>query len=176
MIRINVTGRAEAARKVKAMIQGLRPSGRRRLLRRIGAVLRDAVRRRFTTQGDGDWAPLSDWTKAREGRRKALITLRQRIHSRVTDDNTVEVFFDPPTSEWNIGMHNRGFRSRAVENERMVIPLKSPALLGARGNRIILKSRRMSIIPARRIWLTPAETRRHVENELVAFAREIESA
>lgn len=176
MIRINVTGRAEAARKVRAMIQQLRPGGRRRLLRRIGAALRDAVRRRFTTQGDGSWPGLSEWTKARTGRRKALIGLRHRIHSRVTDDNTVEVFFDPPTNDWNIGMHNRGFRSRAVENERMVIPLRAPAIIGASGSRLIIKSRRMSIIPARRIWLSPAETRRIVELELEQFAREVENA
>ena len=176
MIRINVTGRAEAGRKIRAMIQHLRPGGRRRMLRRIGRVLRDAVRRRFTTQGDGAWPSLSHWTRAKTSRRKALLPLRGRIHYRLVGDNQIEVFFDPPSTEWNIQMHHRGFRSRAVDNKRMVIPLKSPAILGVSGSRLIIKNRRTSVIPARRVWLTPEETRRTIEDELLAFAREIENA
>lgn len=158
------------------MLQGLRPGGRRKVLRKIAARLRDKVKLRFTTQGDGSWAPPSRWITAKTGRRKALIPLRDRIKSRLVNDNEAQVYFDAPTSEWSIEMHDRGFRSPPVVGKRMVIPLRNPAILEARGSRIVLRNRRTSVIPARRIWLTPAETRRVVSEELDAFARALEAS
>jgi len=173
---ISITADARGVkRKVNALMRGLRPSGRRRVLRRIAGALRDKVRNRFSTQGDGTWAPLSDWTRARTGRRKALMPLQRRIKSRVEGDRA-EVYFDAPTDEWNIEMHNRGFKSKAVEDKRMVIPMASGGSIGVRGSRLIIKNRRMSVIPARRIWLTASETRATLNEELDAFAAELERA
>lgn len=165
----------DVKRKIRALMNGLRPSGRRRVLRKIGLSLRNEVRNRFTTQGNGTWAPLSAWTRARTGRRKALIGLRDRVKVRVENDKA-EVYFDNPSEEWSIEMHNRGFKSSAVDDKRMVVPLANGASIGAKGSRIVFTQRRMSVIPARRIWLTAAETRAVLNRELDQFAQELERA
>lgn len=168
MIRIKLLSGA-AKRKIRALHDGLRPSGRRRVMRRVGIKLRDAVRNRFTTQGDGSWAPPSDWIALKTGRRKALLPLRGRIHYKLEGDDTAQVYFDAPTDEWNIGMLNDGFTSPAVDGKNMAFPTRA-------GNVIRFTKRAASVIPARRIWLTPAETRRLVNEELDRFARELENA
>lgn len=168
MIRVKLLSGA-AKRKIRAMHDKLRPSGRRRVMRRVGIKLRDAVRNRFTTQGDGSWAPPSDWIALKTGRRKALLPLRSRIQYKLEGDDTAQVFFDAPTDEWNIQMHNDGFTSPAVEGKNMAFPTRA-------GKIIRFTKRAASVIPARRIWLTPAETRRIVNEELESFARELENA
>lgn len=162
---------ADAAlrRKLAAMYERFQPSRRRRIMRRLGIELRDAVRNRFTTQGDGTWAPPSDWIAMKTGRRKALLPLRSRIHYRLQGNDTAEVFFDAPSRDWNIQMHHDGFVSPAVEDKAMAVPLRV-------GGFIRFRSRGASVIPARRIWLTPAQTRRIVAAEMERFARELEAA
>lgn len=156
-------------RKLAAMYARFQPARRRRIMRRLGIELRDAVRARFTTQGDGTWAPPSDWIAMKTGRRKALLPLRSRIHYRLSGNDTVDVFFDAPTTDWNINMHHEGFVSPPVDDKSMAIPLRT-------GGFIRLRSRGASVIPARRIWLTPAQTRRIVAAEMERFARELEAA
>ena len=168
MIRIKLIS-GPARRKLRALHDKLRPSGRRRIMRRVGIKLRDAVRARFTTQGDGSWAPPSDWTTLKTGRRKALLPLRGRIQYRLQGDDTAQVFFDAPTDEWSIGMHDKGFTSPKVEGKNMAFTART-------GKLIRFTKRAASVIPARRIWLTPNETRRVVNEELDRFAREMESA
>lgn len=145
-------------------------------MRQLGRALRDEVRRRFTTQGDGSWAPLSPWTVATTGRRKPLIGLRDRIHSRIVGDDVAEVYFDAPSDEWSIDMHDKGFISPAVEGKRMAWSLARPSAVGMRRQYISLQSRGASIIPARRVWLTAKETRDIVNAEVEAFARLVEAA
>lgn len=142
----------------------------------IGRSLRDAVRLRFTTQGHGTWAPLSSWTKARTGRRKALLPLRERIEFRVLGSTGAEVFFNPPAPGASIEGHHRGFVSPPVENKKMSVSLRAPQILGRSGSYIAFTNRRASLIPVRRVWLTQAETRVVVEAELDDFARRLERA
>lgn len=168
MIEIRIDT-ANVRRKLLALYNALRPSGRRRVMRRVGIKLRDAVRNRFTTQGNGSWAPASDWITLKTGRRKALLPLRGRIQYTLVGNDGVEVFFDAPTDEWNIQMHDQGFISPPVVGKKMAFPTR-------RGKIVSFTRRAASVIPARRIWLTPTETRRIVREELDRVAREIEAA
>lgn len=60
-------------------LTGASPVMRRKLLNKLASRGRDMTRKNITTQGKGTWAPLSKWTRAQTGRRKALITLRPFI-------------------------------------------------------------------------------------------------
>lgn len=175
MLRITAaTGNAR--KKIRSMMQQFRPSRKRRLMRVIGRKLRDEVRNRFTTQGNGTWRPLSAWTQATTGRKKALITLRDRIQMRLISEDEVQVIFDAPTDEWSIDMHHRGFTSPKVDGKRMAFQLARPSAVGRKSNMMVLNRRRASVIPARRVWLTPTETRAVVNREIELFAAQVEAA
>lgn len=168
MISISIDSRA-LLKRTRELKNKLTPGGQRQFLRRVGKVLRDAVRQRFITSGDGKWAPLSPWTEAKTGRRKPLMNMRHRIHYRVTGPGGVEIYFDAPSSEWSIEDHDRGNVSPAVEDRRMAFPLRRPAAIGASGEYMVFNRRRASRTPARRIWLTKHDTKIIVDREAEAF-------
>lgn len=164
-------------RKTRALATALGRAGRRLVLRRLGRRLRDAVRRRFTTQGNGQWAPLSTWTKATTGRNKALLGYRRHIQFRLEGEDAVTIYFDPPRPGASIGGFHKGFVSPAVpESTYMAFNAAKPRLVGRSGNPIVFTRRKASVIPARRIWLTPAETRAAMAATLDAYADELENA
>jgi len=143
-------------RAMRAMEAGLRNPAP--VYGRAARHMRDYVRNTITLQGRANPYPrLSQWTRDRTGRRKALITLRPRIKAR-WDRTQGEVYFDPISAQWNITQHHTGFTSPAVVNKRMAVPLKS-------GGVRIFWSRKPSKIPARKVW----PSRQELEREVVPF-------
>jgi phage gpG-like protein len=149
-------------------------SERRRLMKMIGRKFRDHARRNITTQGGGKWKPLSKWTRARTGRRKALVTLRPRIKFRATADQAV-LFFERRDPHWTLSDHHRGFRSPPVRGKLMKVPLRNPGLLGLRGkDHIEFTSRKESVIPARPIWPVGRQAKRIIKMELKRYRSKVE--
>ena len=134
----------------------------RAFYRAAGLHMMQYVRSTITRQGrKRPYKPLSDWTRRRTGRRKALITLRKRIKT-TSNRSGATVFFDPVSSNWNITMHHKGFKSRAVLNKTMVIPTVG-------GKSIVLKSRKAVRIPAREVWPTKTEVINEITPIMVRF-------
>lgn len=106
------------------------------LMTKIGRAGRDYARARITSQGDGEWPALSKWTRAKTGRRKALITQRSRIKYRKIKGG-VELYHDSPSTSWSLKDHKRGFTRPAVRG-KVVIPLKAPRILGINKPYIVL--------------------------------------
>lgn len=137
-IRLRIIGIERVSRKLKEYRQDYTATSaeQTRLMRMIGAGTRDYARARITSQGDGEWAPLSKWTRAKTGRRKALITERARIKYRLKDGG-VELYHDSPSPSWSLKDHKRGFTRPAVRG-KVVIPLKVPSILGVNKPYIVL--------------------------------------
>lgn len=128
------------------------------LFNRVGRALRDDARNRITTQGEGKWKPLSKWTRAKTGRRKALITERRNIIYS-NKGTRVEVIHRSPSPNWNLNKHAAGFTRPAVR-KRVRIPLRQPSLLGVKTPFIILpRGSRATKTPARNVWGTIAQQR-----------------
>lgn len=123
----------------------------KRLFRAIGRESRDYVRRRITTQGNGSWPKLSKWTRARTGRRKALLTERQRVVFRVKPLK-VEVAYEERTAEWNLTTHHKGFTTPGTKNKRVTIPLRNPAAIGWNRPAISFRNSKDSVTPPRNVW------------------------
>lgn len=123
---------------------------------RASRHMRDYVRNTITMQGrTKNYATLSQWTRRKTGRRKALITLRRNIRAR-HDRVAGEVFFQQRDSSWHIDQHHTGFTSPAVVNKRMVVPNQAGGILA------VFSNRKASKIPARQVWPSFAETRKEV--------------
>lgn len=144
--------------KVKAALRGweddFEPGKRqvRVLFGRIGRVLRDDVRDRISSQGDGgSWKKLSKWTRARTGRRKALITERSRV-TYIVKPRRLEIAYAERSSQWNLTKHHHGFQTPGFRGKKAVIPLRNPGPLGAKGNALTIFSAKPSVVPARPIW------------------------
>lgn len=133
----------------------------------LGRKLRDDVRRRITTQGDGSWAPLSKWTRARTGRRKALITERRRVVF-IVKPKRLDIVYLERSSEWDLTSHHRGFTTPGFRGKKAVIPLRNPSALGVKGNSITIFSAKPSKVPARPVW-TP-------RNKILRILKPITSA
>ncbi len=124
------------------------------LMNGIGRALRDDARRRITTQDGGTYAPLSKWTRAQTGRRKALITERKNITFKLVGGSLQIGHVSP--GAWTIGMHERGF---VEQNKSETITLRNPkALKDVRGTQFFLKSPKPSVTPARKVFANRAET------------------
>lgn len=138
-------------RKLKKMRNALNST--RPVYVEIGGAIRDYIRQTISFQGRGrQWAPLSQWTKARTGRRKALITLGKYFGYDATDKRVHVRFYEPPDANYGILMFHEGFVSRAVSGSRMVVPSYRGGVLATFNNR------KPSKIPARKIWPTQKET------------------
>jgi hypothetical protein len=161
--------------------------GRRQLLTRLTRAFRDATRNNISRQsGNGvSWKRLSNWTVAKTGRRKALITLRDRIKTQV-NKNAGIVYFEQDHPRWNLTMHHKGFTSRAVKGKRMSIPIRFPAINiagrtrnlvstnDALGSRLVITKRKASVIPPRPVWPEGKEAGQLVNKGLqdyLAFVR-----
>jgi hypothetical protein len=154
-------GITELQRTLKLIGKDFNPRTSKRipvLYTRVGRALRDDARNRITTQGEGKWKPLSKWTRAKTGRRKALITERRNIIYQ-RKGAAVEVLHRSPSSQWSLNTHAAGFTRPAVR-KRVRIPLKQPKLLGVTTPYIILpRGSRASKTPARNVWGTVGQQR-----------------
>jgi len=124
---------------------------------RASRHMRDYVRETITMQGrKRSYAPLSHWTRERDNRRKALITLRPFIKAS-HDARAGVVFFQQKSSAWHIDQHHTGFVSPAVTGKkRMVVPKAGGGVLAA------FTKRKASKIPGREVWPTQAEVNKEV--------------
>ena len=95
------------------------------MLRMLGRKLRDDARLRITTQDGGQYEPLSKWTRARTGRRKALITERKHISFRLVGGKTLIVGHTPVKGDWSLAQHEDGFTTPGLGPGRTIgIPMK----------------------------------------------------
>lgn len=128
------------------------------LMGRLGRAFRDDARLRITNQDGGNYAPLSKWTRARTGRRKALVTEKKNISFIVSGAKSIVVIGHTAKGDWSLNMHEKGFVTPGFSGFSTIIPLKNPsALSGVRGNRITIRGAKPSIVPARRVYATKVE-------------------
>ncbi len=156
MTTITVTG-VELTKKGMAKLN--RDLSRTSVLsNRMGRALRDDARRRITTQGDGTWEPLSKWTMARTGRKKALIKERVKITFKLIGGQLV--ISHDSDGAWTLRQHEQGFTT--APDVPATIKLKRPRLLGVTGNTIHIRQAKESVTPARRVFATEPEANRIV--------------
>jgi hypothetical protein len=172
--KVESIGVKEMARTLRTIRKDLTPGTSKRipvLFTRVGRALRDDARDRITTQGEGKWPKLSKWTRAKTGRRKALITERKNIVYERTA-NSVRIFHRSPSPNWNLNMHAAGFTRPAVR-KKVRIPLKQPKLLGVTKPYIILpRGSRATKTPARNVWGTITQQRNVFIPEVRKWMRE----
>lgn len=128
---------------------------RKMLLTRLARAGQKMTRRNITTQGGGTWAPLSDWTKAQTGRRKALVTIRKFVGIKRANANATKsatVFRSPGL--WSLTQHHQGFVERPT-GKVVKIDLKRPTALGSKLKSkvsVTFKDNREKVVPARPVW------------------------
>lgn len=123
----------------------------------LGRTMRNDVKKNITTQGQGSWPKLSKWTRAKTGRRKALITERKRI-TFVIKPRRVEIGYQERSADWNLTKHHRGFTTTGFKGKKVTIPLKNPRPLGIKSETITILSAKPSVVPARNVWGTLRRT------------------
>lgn len=142
------------------------------MLNRLGRAGRDYARNQITTQGDGEWAPLSKWTRAKTGRRKALITERPRIKY-VVRQGSVAIVHAATSPERSLSRHAKGFTRPAV-NKPVYIPLRLPSLLGVSGPGIYLpKGTKATKTPPRNVWGTQKKVNKLVRPVVEPWVRQV---
>jgi len=134
----------------------------------LARTARDYVRETITLQGrNTPWPGLSQWTKSRTGRRKALIAIRPLIKAKWSN-SSAEVYFDAPSTEWNLDQHNTGFSVRGVQHKRMVVPSKSGGILA------VFTKRKPVKVPRRRVYPTQREMESMVSVTLKEWAERLD--
>jgi len=169
MTTIRVTGVAATKAAVKKIRRAM--SRTNPLFTRIGRRLRDDARRRITTQDNGNYPGLSKWTRARTGRRKALITERKNITFKVIRGNLI--VGHQADGDWTIEQHEKGFVTPGF-TKPVTITLKNPsALKDVTGNSITIRGAKASVVPARRVFATEAEAGVIIQDEADKWLRDI---
>lgn len=170
MTNITITGVTATKKGIRNIIRDLKKTGV--VYNRLGRALRDDARNRITTQDNGNYDKLSKWTRARTGRRKALITERKNINFRISGGTLV--IGHSAKGDWNIEMHEKGFRTPGFSGRSVTIPLKNPrALKNVSGNSITIRGAKESVVPARRVFSTEAEATRIGEPIVVRWIKDI---
>jgi hypothetical protein len=151
---IKFVGLDRLKRGVRGIDDDFTPTKRqvRVLFGALGRAVRNDVRKNITTQGNGSWDKLSKWTRARTGRRKALVTERSRIKFRIRNTRRVEIGYEERESGWNLTDHHRGFTSSGFKGKKVVIPLRNPKPLGVTDDKITILSAKPSVVPSRKVW------------------------
>lgn len=173
-VEATAIGIREMERTLRLIKKDLTPGTSKRipvLHTRVGRALRDDARNRITTQGEGKWAKLSKWTRAKTGRRKALITERKNIVYERTS-SSVRIVHKSPSPSWSLNDHAKGFTRPAVR-KRVRIPLRQPKLLGVTKPYIILpRGSRATKTPKRNVWGTITQQRNAFIPEVRSWMRE----
>ena len=168
MTNITVTGVAQTKAGLNKIKRALKRTNV--LLNGIGRSLRDDAKRRITTQDGGSYAPLSKWTRAQTGRRKALLPLRSGITFKLAG-GILQVGHDSGSTLWNIGMHEKGF---IQSNKSEMITLRNPrALKDVRGTQFFLRSPKPSVTPARKVFANKAEAESIAKIKAEAWVKNI---
>lgn len=169
MATIHITGVAETQAAVTKIRKAMNRSSV--LFNRIGRRLRDDARARITSQDGGKYEKLSKWTRARTGRRKALITERKNITFRSTKRGLI--VGHNAGGDWNIGQHESGFVTPGFAGHAVTIPLKNPRALKVNGNSITIRGAKASVVPARRVFANEPEANAIVRQEAEKWLRDI---
>jgi hypothetical protein len=176
---VHVTG----MRRANAIIKGVMRDAEkvRPLLTRIGRSLRDDSKKRISSQDGGTYAPLSKWTRARTGRRKAFITQRKGIGFRVKGPllsigHTVIHTDTSDNKQWNFNQHARGFTTPAGTHP-VSIKIRNPkALKKPRpepGGMMILHKYKKQETPARQVFPNPFQAQRIIRRDAEIWLRNI---
>lgn len=131
---------------------------RRSLLLTISRELKMDVKKRIVKQDGGAWDRPSKWTRAKKGRRKALVGTSKFIKHQAIKEAAV-VFGDIP-GNWTFTQHHFGFR-KAPTGKRVFLSLQRPSALNPNpGPKMSFISTRESVTPARKIWPTVPHAKR----------------
>jgi hypothetical protein len=158
---------------------------RRKLLNDLARKGRDTSRQNIRTQGGGTWPPLSKWTRAQTGRRKALLQQIPRIHAILANAaaRTSAVIFRSP-AEWTLTQHHHGFTEPPthkvvkIELKTRVKDLKvtkrgKTSL--SKGNAIYFVDDQPTKVPRRPVWPEGGQLARMVGLSLRKWNREFEA-
>jgi len=154
MASITITGIKEAKLGLSKIRRSLRNNNA--FLRSVGRELRDDARRRITTQDGGSYPKLSKWTRAKTGRRKALITERNNIQFRLVA-GVLQIGHEG-SGGWELTSHEKGFTLPGLAE---MFTVKRPNFLAPgrnlKGDQVTVFGKRPSKVPARRVFPTQAE-------------------
>lgn len=163
-------------RRTERDLTGGNPIMRKRLMNRLVSKARDMTRRNITTQGGGTWAPLSKWTIAQTGRKKALITLRKFIVAVKAKGRgrTAKVVFQSP-GNFTLSQHHDGYTDPA-EGGIVKIALKKPGALKLPAKTKVkgFVDKRSRKVPARPVWPEGRKLFLMLQRETRIWAREME--
>ena len=168
---VQIYGLNELRRRSRRWKDDFRPSSSRVrvLLNRVGRAVRDFSRNKITTQGDGKWEPLSKWTRAKTGRRKALITLRKNIDYDVQRES-VRIYDSDPRQL--LAKHSAGYTNPPKEGPLAIGPLVKPGLLKHSGPYLWVRGTREAVVPRRNVWGTKLERNRVINPITVKWVRD----
>lgn len=126
-------------------------TGRKRLLTALARRGRDATRKNIRSQGNGRWPPLSPWTRAQTGRRKALVTAIPMIKAKKANREGTRsaVIFRSP-GDWTLTQHHDGFKEPGT-NKPVKIQLKRPGIVGLK-KKVIFLADKGTTVPPRPVW------------------------
>ncbi len=148
MTTIRITGVVETQKGIRQIMRAVNKTTP--LFNRIGRGLRDDARRRITTQDGGKYPPLSKWTRARTGRRKAFVTEKKNISFKMIGSS---LLIGHTATGWSLSMHEKGFVTPGFSGKAVVIPLKNPAALRNVKTRFMtIRGAKASVVPARRVF------------------------
>ncbi len=164
-------------RRTERDLTGGNPVMRKKLMNRLVSKARDMTRHNITTQGGGKWAPLSKWTVAQTGRRKALITLRKFVVAVKAKGkaSTASVVFRSP-GDFTLTQHHDGYTDRPVAGI-VKIALKRPGVLNLpkTATSKSFRDRRSRDVPARPVWPEGRKLFRMLQKETRIWARQMEA-
>lgn len=153
MTTLNITGVVSTQKGIRKVLRDVEKT--RPLLNKMGRKLRDDARRRIITQDGGKYAPLSKWTRARTGRRKALTTEKKNISFQIVGSTLI---IGHTATGWNLSMHELGFTSTRSVGRVVTIPLRNrKALRDVRDNVLTVTVKNASVIPPRRVFANEVE-------------------
>lgn len=128
---------------------------RRRVYDNIGRAMRRYIHDTIRMQGRrAAWKGLSDWTKARTGKRKALLGLIPLIQYRATS-RSAQVIFAKTGARWKVEQHHRGYVAKAVVYKPSRKTMRVPIARG--GKPRFFKSRKKARTPSRKFIPTRGE-------------------
>lgn len=173
-INITLTGDEKADRYLQGLARKIDQEDTP-FLRSLATTLVSNVKRRITSENNGQWPELSKWTQAKKGRAAPpLLGAARYVKSKVAR-NILTIFGNAPG--WTLTQHDEGFTNPAAgPNEerdahgRVVLQIKDPRKLNlyhvmtrragklkVEGTTFAFVPKTESRVPARKIWPTTQE-------------------
>lgn len=171
MLRITTTA-GQTAREIRLFAKQFDTKDRRSrfnqlVVSRSTKDVKAKIQATFRSGGDGQWAPLTPWTRDRTGRSKPLRNMVRNFRTEVKPGRG-KVFFDSPSREWDATMHHKGFKVGRTSNTFM-------AWQNNVGGVRVLFNRKSFSVPARKIWPSNREVRKIVDANINTLKGVIEA-